>query len=134
MATAVSVAEARDVAFSLERRVRLIGDILAVPHDPVLGWERVPGYAYQPTVRLNGSVSPDTPDDAEVIQHRLSQLGWDANVRPESELVWVDGKAGDDFVRVTVVNGIVAVRATGAPVGLDQAAVAELIGGTDARH
>lgn len=124
-----TIDDALAAAAALERRVRLVGEMLAVPHDPVLGWDRLPGGAYQPTARLNGSASADGPVDAEIIQHRLNQLGWNARVRPEPELVWVDGEAGEDFVRVTIVDGIVGIRATGARMSLDEDAVEHIMRG-----
>lgn len=126
--------EARDAAEALVRRVRLIGEMMGVPHDPVQGWARVPGGAYEPTVRLHGSAASEVSLDAEVIEHRLTQLGWQAKARPEPELVWVEGHAGEDFVRVTVVDGIVGVRARGSAVTLDDSAINELMGGADNAH
>lgn len=128
-ATPVSRDEASEAAHSLVRRVTLIAELLGVANDPVAGWERIPGLRYQPTARLHGSASAETPTDAQVIQHRLTQLGWVATVRPESAVVWVDGETGNDFVRVTIVDGIVGVRATGAAMSLDPADVDELLGG-----
>lgn len=126
-----SLGEAHEASAALERRVRLIGEVLGVPHDPVPGWARTPERAYQPTVRLNGSVVADTPTDAEVIEHRLSQLGWVAKARSNEAVVLVDGHSGEDFVRVTIVDGIAGVRASGAAVGLDEAAIEKLIRGND---
>ena len=126
---AASLADARTAAATLTRRVRLIGELMGVPHDPVAGWSRLAGGSYAPTVRLHGSAQPDAPSDPQVIAHRLSQLGWSAQVRPEPELVWIEGHAGDDFVRVTVVDGLVGVRARGGAVSLDEADAAALLGG-----
>ncbi len=127
-APSVSIDQARDAAEALVRRVRLIGEMMGVPHDPVQGWARTPTEDYRPTVRLHGSATPDTPTDAEVIEHRLRQLGWNTKARPEGAVLLVDGRNGEDFVRVTVLDGMTRVRAEGAAVGLDAAAVHELKG------
>ncbi len=124
----VSIDQARDASAALIEKVRLIGEVLGVRDDPESGWARTPSEDYRPTALLHVSATANTTTDVEVLAQLITQLGWDATARPSEDVVWVDGVAGADFVRVTVVDGMVRVRAEGAAVGLDEEAVNELMG------
>jgi len=128
----VTLDEAQACADALTRRVALIAQILQVDTAPVPGWRGIGTAVVEPQASLRAPATESTPTDRELISLRLQQLGWKPEVRPESEVVWVDATAAEGFVRVTIFDGFVSVRATGDQLNVGALAAQELRGGHDA--
>lgn len=115
---------------TLVRRVSLILEVLHLDAPdldvaPHRGWRRIGNQVVQAQVSVRASATESTPSDREIIAIRLAQLGWTPEQRPDSEVVWIDAAAGELFVRVTVFDGIVSVRASGPRLTVgDEAATA----------
>lgn len=130
-APGASVADAVSARDALVRRVRLVAEALRVAEAPVARWRVIGDDVVEPQVSLRAATTADTPSESEFIELRLRQLGWRPRTRPESEVLWVDATADDLFVRVTIFDGIISLRATGAQLRVGADAVSDLRGGDD---
>lgn len=128
---AVLAQEAASALDSLARRVMLIAEVLHVDEEPTTGWRGIGEHAVQPQASLRAPATDDTPTDRAVLGIRLEQLGWTPEVRNESDVVWIDATTDGLFVRVTIFDGIVTVRGSGATMHVGAETAAELIGSDD---
>ncbi len=129
----VPLDEAREAMAALRRRLALVAEMMGCPDanpganpspdadsDATTGgWQRRGESRVRPQLQLRTAATESTPVDGELIAVRLGRLGWTAAHRPDRDVVWIDARAQDALMRVTVIEGWVTVRVTGAEILVD---------------
>ncbi|WP_152650562.1 hypothetical protein [Demequina aurantiaca] len=127
-----TVDDAQRAFDTLQRRIALIAEMLHLNETPRGTWRGIGDDAVEPQSSVRAPASGDTPTDREMLSFRLQQLGWKPEARNESEVVWVDATAERMFVRVTIFDGMVSIRATGEEMRVGAESASALTGRDDA--